>query len=45
LIQPLPASLPTITYRAMPPTQVWMPNQAHAMNARSNAARFAPRMP
>lgn len=42
---PSPASLPTITKIAWPPIQVWMPNQPQAMNARSSAARFAPRMP
>ena len=44
-VQLLPASLPMITKIAWPPIQVWMPNQPQATNARSSAARLAPRTP
>ena len=30
---------------AVPPIQVWMPNQPQAMKARISAGRFAPQMP
>ena len=30
---------------ASPPIQVWIPNQPHAITARSRAARLAPRSP
>ena len=40
-----PSIVPTSTKIAVPPIQVWMPNQPQATPARSSAGRFAPKTP